>query len=233
MTPATIRVAWLERVGGEQAVGRDDPRQHRHPGGGEERADDRLEAREREQRGDASRAGDEDHPSDDDGPQRVRHEHDPAPVVAVGVGAREQADRDRRQRDEDRHQGDRRGRAGEVEDEQEQREIGHPVADVGDRLGEVEAAEVGDAEEVADADRRVAVAATSVIGRLLGVDVGLDEGHGIERDGRGRRRWLGARVLAESSRRPEPPAKLGGTGGGQPGEAARQEERGAPGSSAA
>ena len=96
-------------------------------------------------------AGDEEHAEDDDGPQRVRDEHDPAPVVAVGVGAREQADRHRRQRDEDRHQGDGRRRPGEVEDEQEQGEVGHPVADVGDRLGEVQAAEVGDAEQPADA----------------------------------------------------------------------------------
>ena len=175
--------------------------------------------------------------ADDDRPQHVRREHDPAPVVAVGPGAREQPDGHRRQRDEDRHQGDGRGRAREVEHEQEQREVGHAVADVGDRLGEVEAPEVGDAEEVADAVG--AAAGWSVVGSLLGQPSVGSVGRGVGARpgaawGRPRRRRLGLAVRVasslpnSSSRALSRRAQLGGPGRRQADEARATAPRAAP-----
>ena len=151
MTLATIRVAWLRELAASRPSAGTTRGSMAMRAGAKNVPTTAWRAGEGEQRRDRLLAGDEEHGEDDDGPQRVRHEHDPAPVVAVGVGAREQADRHRRQRDEDRHQGDGGRRPGEVEDEQEQGEVRHPVADVGDRLGEVQPAEVGDAEQPADA----------------------------------------------------------------------------------
>ena len=164
------------------------------------------------------------------GPQRVGRDHDPAAVVAVGPGAGEQPDGDRRQRDQDRHQGDRGGRAGQVEDQQEQREVGHAVADVGDRLGEVEAPEVGDAQEVADADRgrggRVGHRSAPSLHcrrwpcRRPGRRSGAAWVQG-DHDAVGQAVGLGVapELVLEGL---EALAELGGSGGGEPGESAGQ-----------
>ena len=105
---------------------------------------------------------------------------------------------------------------------EEQREVGHPVAEVGDRLGEVQAAEVGDAEQVADADAR----RCGGVSHRSAPRCRRRRRRGASGRGRGRSRTHGGGVLAGGvvellEERLEAPAELGGTFGGQSGEAAR------------